>query len=642
MLKMRKFSSYLILILAVLVCSSGIVGAQEAEVVQGLEPEVSEASIFADAEAFIDGIIATQLEVHKIPGASVALVHNDQVLMAKGYGLADVERGLSTDSSTMFRPGSVSKLFIWTAVMQLVEQGMIDLDVDINNYLDFTIPATFSTPITMLDLMNHRAGFEDQVQELFVLSSEDLNPLDTYLKNNIPEQVFAPGTVTAYSNYGAALAAYIVERVSGMDYYTYVNKYIFTPLGMNQSTFDQPRTTNLAASLANGYVWQSGSFIDGGFEYVQPYPAGGLSTSATDMAKFMIAHLIPESNNDVRLLAPDTLAQMHTQSYAPHPDVSGNAHGFLEINHNDQRILSHGGDTILFHSGLYLIPSESVGLYVSYNGANAGGASWVLMQAFMERYFPGTEQSELKPVSEFAKQRDLYAGTFHFSRTNYSRVESLLRLMEQSQVTIDEHGYLNMGNTRYLQSIPGVFTSLDGTQKLVANYATDGQVQSFATEGPGEFLRTQWYELLLVNAILVIGFTVIVIVMCIKRLVGIKNKQIDNRIRKPYRVSRSLKIVQIIVGVIWLALIISLAVLIFDSHPVWGLGLPMFIFSAAPEISLLTILSYAYLVACAALVLGSLDMWRKQQGSMFVRLSYTVYTMWALALIWWLFHWCII
>ena len=192
----------------------------------------------------MDGAVNAELIARHIPGASVALVRGDQVIFAKGYGYADIEkRQPVVANQTLFRIGSVSKLFIWTAVMQLWEEGKLDLDADVNTYLkDFQIPATYSEPITLKNLMTHTPGFEDLATDgrLFVNNSSDIMPLGKYLKDRMPARIRPPGEVTAYSNYGSALAAYIVAQVSGMPYDEYVEKNILLPLGMRNTTFEQP------------------------------------------------------------------------------------------------------------------------------------------------------------------------------------------------------------------------------------------------------------------------------------------------------------------------------------------------------------------------------------------------------------------
>ena len=206
-----------------------------------------------DVEAFLDGLVPYQLDREDIAGAVIAIVKDGGVLFAKGYGYADAAKKSRVKVDTLFRPGSVSKLFAWTAVMQLVEQGRLDLDRDVNDYLDFEIPARFGKPLTLRHLMTHTPGFEEAVKDLFVPDAAAVAPLREYVIAHLPKQIFPPGTTPAYSNYGSALAGYIVERVSGRPFEDYIDESIFKPLGMTQSTFRQPLPERLQPQMSMGY-----------------------------------------------------------------------------------------------------------------------------------------------------------------------------------------------------------------------------------------------------------------------------------------------------------------------------------------------------------------------------------------------------
>ncbi len=196
-----------------------------------------------DVEAFLDGIVPLQLEHDDIAGATISIVKDGKLLLAKGYGYADIEKKKPVSAEeTLFRPGSVSKLFTWTAVMQLVEQGKLDLDRDVNTYLDFKIPDAFGRPITLKNLLTHTPGFEEAIKDLFAVGSESPD-LGKYLKTHIPKRIYPPGTVPAYSNYGAALAGYIVERVSGRPFNDYIEESIFKPLGHDSFNFSPAAST---------------------------------------------------------------------------------------------------------------------------------------------------------------------------------------------------------------------------------------------------------------------------------------------------------------------------------------------------------------------------------------------------------------
>src|ERR1041385_5793077 len=293
----------------------------------------------ADIEAFLDGLVPLQIKHDDIAGATIAVVKDGKLLFAKGYGYADVEKKKPVSAQdTLFRPGSISKLFTWTAIMQLYEQGKLDLDRNVNDYLDFKIPDAFGKPITLKDIMTHTPGFEEQVKDLFREDATKLN-LGEYLKTHIPARIYPPGTVPAYSNYATAVAGYIVERVSGRPFDQYVAENILKPLNMTHSTFAQPLPADLAPLMSNGYRLASDK--PGLFEVVNPFPAGSLSSSATDMAQFMMAHLADGQLGGAHILKPETARLMHSRLFALDDHANAMCYGFYEESRNGHRIIGH-------------------------------------------------------------------------------------------------------------------------------------------------------------------------------------------------------------------------------------------------------------------------------------------------------------
>src|SRR6266566_225986 len=247
---MKQLVFRLSILLLALLCSSGAMSQNRRKVPVPLPQPVASDSktnetphemMVADVQAFLDGFMPMQLERENIAGAVVLVVKDGKVLFAKGYGYSNVEKKAPvTVEGTLFRPGSISKLFTWTAVMQMVEQSKLDLDHDVNDYLDFKIPAKYGKPVTLRNLMTHTPGFEEQIKDLINEEGAPVATLHDHLARYAPERIFPPGTTPAYSNYGAALAGYIVERVSGQPFNDYVAANIFKSLGMTRSTFVQP------------------------------------------------------------------------------------------------------------------------------------------------------------------------------------------------------------------------------------------------------------------------------------------------------------------------------------------------------------------------------------------------------------------
>jgi CubicO group peptidase (beta-lactamase class C family) len=409
-------------------------------------PEQTHDLTAPDVETFYDGLIPYALARGDMAGGVFVVVKDGEILFAKGYGFSDIaKRAPVIPDQTMFRPGSVSKTFTWTAVMQLVQAGKIDLDRDVNDYLDFKIPAKFGKPITMRNLMTHTAGFEDGIDKSFVKKADQLFPLADYVKNYMPARIEPPGKVVAYSNYGAALSGYIVQRLSGEPYADYVANHILKPLGMMHSTMEQPLPAGLAPFMAEGYIKASDD-KPLPFEYVETAPAGSMSASGIDMAHFMIAQLEGGTYNGVSILNPATIALMHSPQSRMAPGVNGLDLGFYQENRNGLRIIGHAGDTEAFHSDLHLLLDKHVGVFMSFNSLGKEGAAEnvrvALFRAFLDRYFPFTPPEE-KTVASAKADAARVAGWYEGSR----KIESSLRLVfaiGQTQISAKPDGTIEI------------------------------------------------------------------------------------------------------------------------------------------------------------------------------------------------------
>ena len=396
-----------------------------------------------DLSTFLDGMVPYMIQRGDIAGGVISVVKDGKLLFAHGYGYADLKaRTPVSPENTLFRPGSTSKLFTWTAVMQQVEQGKLDLDHDVNDYLDFKVPSRDGKPVTLRQIMTHTAGFEDTARGLLPRKAEDVN-LERYLKTHIPARIFPPGEIVAYSNYGCGLAGYIVQRVSGEGFDDYVQKHIFEPLDMHHSSFAMPLPPALAPLMAKGYK----SASDGKpqpFELVDPAPAGALSSSATDMANFMIAQLQGGRFGDTRILQQATADLMHSPQHTAAPGLAGFDLGFYQEDRNGQRIIGHGGDTVVFHSDLHLLLDANVGIFMSFNSAGDAGSAHVvrkaIFQAFLDRYFP-KEAPAPATVSTAKADAARVAGWYQASRRNDSALR-MLYLLGQVNVAAKPDGTL--------------------------------------------------------------------------------------------------------------------------------------------------------------------------------------------------------
>lgn len=424
-----------------------------------------------DVSAWLDGFFPAALKQGKIAGAQVVIVKDGQVIAKKGYGYADVAAKTAMDPDRhLMRIGSTSKLFTWIAVMQQVEAGKIDLDADINRYLDFKIEPN-GRAITMNDLMNHRGGFEEGLKDVLDDDPARFKTTERYLKDNRRPQLFPAGTVPGYSNYGAALAGYVVERVSGEPFAAYVDRHILQPLQMRQSTFVQPLPAQFTANMSKGY--RLSTEPPAKFELVATAPAGSVSATGADMANFMLALLQQGRLGTGQILQPATFDRMLTPTITPKPGFDAIAHGFFRGSLNGRPFIGHGGDTIVFHTDLAVLPEQQTGIFVSFNSRGTDdavyGARSRLLELFMDRYFPEPAVTDLPAIAGAADHAAAIAGRYESSRRVETGFISLFYLLQQEQVVANPDGSISLASIedkKFREVAPGLWREIGGTQQL--------------------------------------------------------------------------------------------------------------------------------------------------------------------------------
>jgi CubicO group peptidase (beta-lactamase class C family) len=465
-------------------------------------PQVAHPLDAADLGAFFDGIIPLQLERNDIAGATVWVMKDGKLLLQKGYGFADTKEQKPVDpTQTIFRLASISKLFTWISVMQLQEQGKLDLDTDVNNYLDFKIRPAFGKPITLRNLMTHTGGFEEEVRNILLIKTKKTLTLRDFLIENQPRRLFAPGTIPAYSNYGVGLASYIVQRVSGEPFEQYVAEHIFAPLGMTRSSFYQPLPTELEKLPSEGYRGSTDKPALG-FEVFNPAGAGGLSSTASDMGRFGQALLNGGALDGKRILKSETLDAMYTPQFRASNQMPPIGMGFYETWRNGLHWIGHEGDLIAFHSLFFLERSQKLILFVSFNTASAGAKPRPeLVQLFSDRYFPFNQKQEF--IKESRDELKAIEGTYQSTRRADSTKVRLANLMSQRTPKIDKDGVLEIEDVNDLRGhtikwkpiSKDLLQQVDGQHRIFAIRDGDGKVIRLAYDFPGvQAERVKWYE----------------------------------------------------------------------------------------------------------------------------------------------------
>ncbi len=472
----------------------------------------------AEVEEFLDIIIQEQMKELNIPNLTVSVVSGEEIIFEKGFGYADIEAQIPVDPGrTLFRIGSASKIFTWIAVMQLYERGYLDLDADINEYLDFKIPDQVkfggrnsgNEPITIKHLMTHTPGFEAYSTNMFFLSGEKLDPLEVFVRERMPARVFPPGKVSAYSNYGSSLAGYIVEKVSGLPFARYIEENIYEPLGMRSSSFRQPLPKELDANVASPYRYIDGEYKKGKFEFMSE-PAGSMSSTASDMARFIIGLLQGGQIDGERFLNEETVDQMFSQLLTHHPLLDGMAYGFIEETYNGRRVLFHPGGTMLFDTGFYILPEEGVGFFISHSGGNPL-VNIEIFHSFMDHFYSADEnRNHLLQAGKVANSEEI-PGEYYLNRRSFTTSDKFLSIaMDFLHAGFDEEGYLiinDMGRVnRFAEIEPGVYRKVDnpgGFRTIV--FGTDPLGKTLLmTDGPISYSRANWYETRGINFLILI------------------------------------------------------------------------------------------------------------------------------------------
>ena len=598
----------------------------------------------ADVSAFLDGLMPNQLAREDITGAVVLVIKDGKVLFTKGYGYAcgDKKTPVLPDG-TLFRPGSVSKLFTWTAVMQLVEQGKLDLDRDVNDYLDFKIPPAYGKPITLRNIMTHTAGFEETVKDMWVGNVSDLVPIGDYVKAHIPARIFPPGVTPAYSNYATTVAGYIVQRVSGEDYFEYIEHHIFNPLGMQHATFRQPLPANLKPLMSCGYELGSEPAKD--FELVEPAPAGSSSMTAMDISHFMLAHLQDGKYENVQILKPETAQLMHSRQFANLPQTNAMCLGFYEETRNGHRIIGHGGDTLYFHSDLHLMADTGVGFFVSYNSRGKAEISPrdALWHAFLDRYFP-YEPPAGAAVANAAEDAASVSGHYIVSRRMDSNFLAVLTPIQQLKISpnptdntiiANELKDLN-GQPKHFREVgPLLFRDINGQSLLGFKRDDTGRLIAVIDYPFMVFQKASWYDSSPFNLFLIctsLGIFVITLILWpigyfVRRHYGkpLNLTEQQKKLRLWTRLACAIDIVFVVIFVTIVSLVEKFFSLFSSRMDIW--------------LHLLQLLGWIGVIGTLAILWNAMVSWRSPERGLCSKIGDALVLIAALGYSWFAIYW---
>jgi CubicO group peptidase (beta-lactamase class C family) len=464
----------------------------------------------AELEPFVDGIVGAAMARDHIAGVTLAVVQNGQVALKKGYGFAGPGRAVDPDR-TLFRIGSISKTFTWIAAMKEVEAGRMQLDQPINDYLptDLRIPAVPGwRPVELRDLMSHTPGFEDRVLDhMFAETSAQIRPLAVQLQRFSPKRVFSPGTTPAYSNFGVMVTGEAVSHLEGASFQDVIERQIVAPLGMSHTSFREPyppradlpapMSPALAVDVSAAYHWTDTALkVEPPEWLIQVAPAGGGSTAASDMARYMLMMLGDGELNGQRIYSPATALAFRTPIALPVPSGGEVDHGFLETPlPGGFTGYGHDGDTLWFHSNLVTIPSLGLGVFVSTNTDTGQQLVQELPQLIVGHFYAAPPGPSRSGSPELAAGAAVYAGTYLQNRRPFSGLEKFIWLMiGQASVEVTPDGYLvtqsgENAETWTPAGRPGHFQAVDGPQTTDFAIRDGAAVDWYRQGGTASFHR---------------------------------------------------------------------------------------------------------------------------------------------------------
>lgn len=460
-------------------------------------------------ELYTDGLIEGLMRDRNVPGVTLNIVNSEGILLMKGYGTANMDENKPVNAeTTLFRIASVSKTFVWTAAMMLVDRGLLDLNRDVNDYLvNFQVSEAWNEPVTMNHLMAHRAGFEE-VFAVFTIRDNDPRPLHELLALHEPRRVFPPGHRQSYSNWGTALAAQVIEDIAGKPFEEFFNDEILKPLGIHSTFLAQvsllPDT--LTERVANSYKFVKGRHQMEKVGEFGPYaPAGRIVSTASDIGRWMRFHLNSGELDGIRLMSEETHNLMLSRSFDDSPYTHDDAHGFSNLNRMGFETFEHGGFIDGFLSNFILVPELDMGVFISQNRAAEAASLFMIVPEkiiqFVADYKGISPEKSPKQFSEEAKPNDLSPpwGTYLSNRRVFTTLAALYGALSPIKVKpAEDEGLIisSGGNTVYYFPVKGLQDIYENNRGTRIAFIRDqkGKVQAFKGFYGATYERQPWWR----------------------------------------------------------------------------------------------------------------------------------------------------
>ncbi len=580
-------------------------------------------------EAFADGVIDGQMKALDVPGVTISIVKDGRIILAKGYGLADVEKNIPVSAEkSIFNIASVSKTFIYTAAMQLFEQGKLDFDVDINHYLkDFKVPDTFKEPITVRHLLSHTAGFEDGFIGFLVKQEPTTLSLRQAVEQYRMRRVNPVGEYSVYSNYGVNLLAVVIEDIAGEDYQSYIEKNIYIPLGMEYSTFREPAPVSLQPYFSKGYKREGGVLVAQKREYTNFGPSSGMVSSGGDIAKYMLMHLGWGQFEGKQVLRPETAKLMQSRLFSNHDQFPAMAYGFIEQDYNGYRTFGHGGSSVYFQTAMVLDRANNMGIFISTNKVEGGDLLGYFIQSLYDRFFP-QETVALKASTGDVEHLSRYEGNYFSWRSSFSLFEKLLMLGSGQKVNATEDGHLFMFGKKFVEIGKDMFQQVDGARKIFFRENEQGEIADFYIDNaaPMSFTRAPFYMTSGFSALFVAISSMLFLTAILARLFR-------------YHVYRSWPVLErralnssILTAITHLLFLCFFAAVILANQD-------SIIFDLPDSIGVILTIAMVAMLGTLFQVYQTVLVWRNNYWHLWSRLYYSSLTLSACFLVWFYYYW---
>lgn len=601
-----------------------------------------------ELQGFMDNSIPKKMEEMHIPGVVITVVKDNDIVFSKGYGYSNLEtKEPMTADKTLLKIASVTKVFTYTALMQVNEQGKVDLNEDVNKYLKgYTVRNKYSKPVTVEQLLTHTSGIDDHRAGELTKDKKDLLPINDYLKSHLPAVVREPGTVINYCSYDTALAGGIVEQVSGTPLNKFIVDNIFKPLEMKNSTLDRDLNPK---GVVQGYKYEDGKIVKSpNYEgYFNNYPVGGIISTADDMSNFMIAHLNNGLYKNNRILKEDTAINMHKQHTTFDVRLPGIAYGFYEEFIKGYRTVGHAGyspDNI--YSKMSLFPEEHLGIFVSVNQGNNNFPDDIISM-IVEKYLPKKDINESKNTKTSSNSKVNYkefVGTYRFSEAPRSTFQKAGSFPMGPDISVNLKGEKNLFITgmneftgekfsaNLVEIEPLVFKREDNGEYFIFKKNTEGRICYFAQEENswhGTYEKLKWYESASIQIGVALFCVIVFLVTIVSSIIRFLYNIFKRKNNKLNHLQKSISGFSFIVSVLNISFFISAFYLL--GEPVrYGVNMEAKLLMCIPILSLF--LSLFFLVAVI------ID-WKNKNSKLFFRIWHSIIVAAAISYMWFLNYW---